>query len=356
MGNSYAYPEGPDECEGISDCPRIENTSNGGLVFLYSVWALTAFVITLFLFYRHTKRNTPNSAPRSTSRGSASSRLTELSALKNASKASTCVDHSESLVSPLHRLSDSDVDPLATDADDILQIPYQADVFGTACYCMVNVISVSWLLLFLILIIDFYFDCELEGIDSLCYYGSYPVFGNYDTNAEYFFTVWILSLIWYVSILIFKDQLRGWFMIPCSMEDATHMYVWSRDAVSQTNDLDDSYQVVRWVRMVQKSVTPERLREGHEAFVDVHRTSTGIPYFIHDATRYLYNKSSSSFVVPQNDVIGSTYSDFHSRAGGLPDKKVNDYLGLFGVNKIPFERRSIGKISADEVFTYFYFY
>lgn len=359
MGNSYAYPEGPNECEGISDCPRIENSSNGGLVFLYTVWALTTLVIALFLVYRHTKRNIPNSAPRSTSRtlsSSASSRLTELSALKNASKAGNSVDNSETLVSPLHRLSDSDVDPMSTPAEDILQIPYLADVFGTACYYMINVISVSWLLLFFILIIDFYNDCELEGIDSLCYYGSYPLFGNYDTNAEYFFAVWILSLIWYVFILVFNDQLRGWFMIPCSMEEATHMYVWSRDAVSQTNDLDDSYQVVRWVRMVQKYVTPERLREGHEAFVEVQRTSTGVPFFVHDAMRYLYSKSASTFLIPQNDVIGTTYSDFHSRAGGLPDKKVSDYLALFGVNKIPFERRSIGKISADEVFTYFYFY
>jgi cation-transporting P-type ATPase 13A3/4/5 len=85
-------------------------------------------------------------------------------------------------------------------------------------------------------------------------------------------------------------------------------------------------------------------------------TPTGTPFFIHDATRYLYNQASCAYVIPNDDVIGKTYADFHKQKSGLSDKKVSNFLSLFGINKIPFERRSVGNIAADEVFTYFYFY
>jgi hypothetical protein len=266
MGNSYTYPEGPDNCEGISNCPKIEDPKNGGLIFLYTVWIFSAVIITIFFLYRYTKKNSKNSSPRIISRSnSTNERGTELSF--NTKKIAETLTTSP-LTSPLTTAPlPIEIEPKGASTDDLLQIPYHTDLFGTVCYYLVNTISISWVLLFLVLIIDYYYDCELEGIDSLCYYGSYPIFGDYDTNAEYFFTTWVFSLVWYIILLANKDQLRGFFMIPCGMEHATHMYVWSRDVVVPTNDLEDTYEVVRWVRAVQAYVTPERLLEGHEAFV-----------------------------------------------------------------------------------------
>lgn len=355
MGNSYTYPDGPDECEGISNCPKIKDPNDDGLVFLYTFWVVAATIIAIFFLYRYSKKNVPNSGARSASRShSSGGRATELSNMKVSLDFAT-----NPLTSPLYpeiAETTNEVVGKSFSMDDILQIPYHTDLFGTACYCIVNIISVSWVLIYLVIIIDFYYDCEVGGIDALCYYGSYPIFGDYDTNAEYFFTTWVLSFVWYAFLLMYKDQLRGWFMIPCDMERATHMYVWSRDIVTPSNDFDDTYEVVKWIRRAQMFVTPERLRDGHEAFVLILTTSGGTPYFVHDATRYLYSKSAGYYVVPDNDVIGRTYSDFHQKKNGLSDKKVNDYLTLFGVNKIPFERRPIGAIAADEFFTYFYFY
>lgn len=357
MGNSYAYPEGPDPCQGISDCPKIHHPNNDGLVILYTIWAVTGLIVLIFCIYRQKQKNVPNSAPRSASRSDTMShRLTELSAKSPASSSHRSDDIFSALTSPLHRASEVEIQAQSPSADEILQIPHHTDAFGSVCYFLINMISVSWVILFLVVIVDFYYDCELEGIDALCYYGSYPVFGDYDTNSEYFFTIWVLSLTWYACLLAFKNQLRGWFMIPCAMETATHMYVWSRDRDTVTMDLDDAYQVVKWVRAAQVFVTPQRLREGHEAFVEIQRTPTGVPFFVHDATRYLYSKVEGAYVIPENDVIGDTYAAFHQRKDGLTDKKVNEYLSLFGVNKIPFERRSIRSIATDEIFTYFYFY
>ena len=354
MGNAYTYPDGPDLCQGISNCPKVDSPTTGGLIFLYLFWAFTAVIVGIFFLYRHVKRNTPNSAPRSASRTRSSSapmRATEMSSMRQSK-----LQNENTIGNPLMRLSDVEMELNAVSADDIIQMPYHTDPFGTLCYYLLCFISVGWIVIYFLIIFDFYYDCQLRSIDSLCYYGSYPLLGDYDTNAEYFFTVWCLSTFWFLFGLLYKDQLRGWFMIPCAMENATHMYVWSRDAASSNNDLDDSLEIVKWVRAVQKYITPERLQEGHEAFLEVQRTSEGTPFFIHDATRYLYSPSHSCYALPSDDVIGDTYSGFHQQKDGLSTGKVNSYLAYLGINKIPFERRSISKITADEMFTYFYMY
>lgn len=64
------------------------------------------------------------------------------------------------------------------------------------------------------------------------FYGSYPIFGDYDLQSEFFFTNWILAFMWFVFLLMYKDQLVGWFMIPSTMQEATHMYVWTKNEVN----------------------------------------------------------------------------------------------------------------------------
>ena len=113
----------------------------------------------------------------------------------------------------------------------IVQKPFKKTLFGSLCLFLIQLISVVWVINFMVIDADYYFDCEFRGIDSMCFYGSYPIFGDYDLQSEFFFTNWILCFAWFVILLVYKDQLVGWFMVPSTMQDATHMYVWTKNEV-----------------------------------------------------------------------------------------------------------------------------
>lgn len=113
----------------------------------------------------------------------------------------------------------------------IVQKPFKQTVFGSFCLLLIQLISVVWAINFLVIDADYYWGCEFTGMDNMCFYGSYPIFGDYDLQSEFFFTNWALCFVWFVFLLVYKDQLVGWFMIPSSMQEATHMYVWTRNEV-----------------------------------------------------------------------------------------------------------------------------
>lgn len=222
-----------------------------------------------------------------------------------------------------------------------------------------NLISISWLLIFLVIVVDVYLDCQFKGIDNLCNYGSWPIFGSYDTNAEYFFVVWVLSTLWYLGIVIFRDQIRGWFMLPCSMSDATHMYIWSRDIITSDNEIlfEEVSIFVKWLRELRIKFTPKHLRDGHETIVNIITGTDNSRFFIHETTRYTYDEITKSFHIPlSKNICGNTYNDLHKSINGLTSLKSQLFLMKYGPNKIPFERKTILTLLSQEMITYFYYY
>lgn len=352
MGNSYSYPTGPSSCSGVSDpCPKIQSPSNAGLILLYVVWTLVILTFVKFYFYRlmmGKKSKTPVVTRRTLSKDHRESEMAPVSLASRPSDYS-----SDTLEKKLLNVQDSEVPHYIS---DIIQRPYQICLFGNLCYYLWVMISLSWFLMFLVIIIDYYIDCQVKGIDGLCYYGTYPILGDYDTSSRYFFVVWCLSGVWYALSLIYKDQLQLWFMLPCEMTDATHIYIWTKDEVVTESPNQDTMAVVLWIRQMRKRLTPRHLLEGHEEVVQVRRGNDNVAYFIFEATRYSYVESADSFLMPNMDVSGSKYRDFHARSGGLSDIKAQEYLSRFGKNKIPFERKSVWRLLSEEVFTYFYFY
>jgi hypothetical protein len=125
------------------------------------------------------------------------------------------------------------------------------------------------------------------------------------------------------------------------------------------NDSDDSMVMVKWVRALRLQLTPAHLIDGHESIVSVEIPSSKsvFPYFIHEATRYVYSEAAGCFVNPLvEDTIGSTYSKFHESRPGLTQADADKRLEKFGSNQIPFNRRSVIELLATEFFTAFYFY
>ena len=124
------------------------------------------------------------------------------------------------------------------------------------------------------------------------------------------------------------------------------------------NDADDAMVLVKMIREWRLKLTPPHLRDGHESIVQVSKSeNNAYPYFIHEATRYVYSAGSGLYVNPQvEDAIGFTYTEFHKNRIGISDDEADRRIDKYGTNQIPFERRSVVELLATEFFTAFYFY
>lgn len=71
-----------------------------------------------------------------------------------------------------------DVDP-----EELQVTGYLHSAFGEFCYTLCCFVCVHWIALFVLILFDTYNQCEVGGIDNLCFYGNHVIFGTYNFNA-----------------------------------------------------------------------------------------------------------------------------------------------------------------------------
>eukprot|EP00656_Telonema_subtile_P026034 TRINITY_DN28032_c0_g1_i1.p1 TRINITY_DN28032_c0_g1~~TRINITY_DN28032_c0_g1_i1.p1 ORF type:complete len:141 (-),score=46.29 TRINITY_DN28032_c0_g1_i1:34-456(-) len=87
--------------------------------------------------------------------------------------------------------------------EQMYMIGYRNTVLGGCILLLVVLTSISWVLLYLVVVIDYYWDCELKDMDSFCFFGSYPVFGSHARNASVAF-FWVgTSPLWFLGVVLF---------------------------------------------------------------------------------------------------------------------------------------------------------
>ncbi|EGB07501.1 hypothetical protein AURANDRAFT_64821 [Aureococcus anophagefferens] len=106
----------------------------------------------------------------------------------------------------------------------------------------------------------------MKGIDNLCFYGKYPIFGNYAENSRVFFAAWFALNVWLAVAFFFKNDLRDFFREPCALDDAKLVRVWIADEEEQLNA--ESSALVRGARAVQNWLQGDA-PPGHGATVPV---------------------------------------------------------------------------------------
>jgi hypothetical protein len=82
---------------------------------------------------------------------------------------------------------------------DLLITGYTWTYFGEFCYFLCCLVSLHWIALYVLILVDTYNKCEVGGIDNLCFFGNNVIFGTYELNGK------VRS-----SILF---HLRFWFMV-----------------------------------------------------------------------------------------------------------------------------------------------
>lgn len=61
---------------------------------------------------------------------------------------------------------------------------YTWTYFGQFCYSLCCLISLHWVALYVLILIDTYNKCEIGGIDNLCFFGNNVIFGTYELNGK----------------------------------------------------------------------------------------------------------------------------------------------------------------------------
>lgn len=61
---------------------------------------------------------------------------------------------------------------------------YKTTVFGEWCYLLCCLVSLHWMAIFVLILVDTYNGCQVGGIDNLCFFGNNFIFGTYELNGK----------------------------------------------------------------------------------------------------------------------------------------------------------------------------
>lgn len=67
---------------------------------------------------------------------------------------------------------------------ELLITGYTWTYVGEFCYFLCCLVSLHWIALYVLVLVDTYNKCEIGGIDNLCFFGNNVIFGTYKFNGK----------------------------------------------------------------------------------------------------------------------------------------------------------------------------
>ena len=90
---------------------------------------------------------------------------------------------------------------------------------------------------------------QLSGLDALCFFGSYPLSGSFNTNSWFMLYLWFATLALLATLLSLKKKLRAFFRLPCPVHEAEFIYV--RMPLKAEVLMKTATPLVDWVRKMR---------------------------------------------------------------------------------------------------------
>jgi hypothetical protein len=183
------YPTGPPTCGGPEDptCKiLIPDMTHGGPIAVFCFWGLFFLATTTFEMYKAWHRKKHPTHPLV---------LIAKSEHEKGNSTSTCADQIGAVQSVVD----------VNQQQPILQFTgYRTTFFGEVCWWLCIIMSVQWICLYIVVLIDTYDKCQLNGIDNTCFYGTYFIFGSYNRNGTV--CVQVSKKINYVFLITVKEN------------------------------------------------------------------------------------------------------------------------------------------------------
>jgi len=229
-------------------------------------------------------------------------------------------------------------------------------------------------LLFFLIIIDYYWDCQTGGIDNQCYYGSYPLTGWSNNDWEIFskgktpqtarvasydlvFLYWILSFIILSVSVCFQDSIRNFFREPSTFQDADVMYIFEYDEESFLTP-NPTFFVLLGRQLGEFMRTSLAMGDpGHGTTCPIKSLigSSGQVRFVeYQFVRYIVKQEQLFRVALDMDYkISSILAEGD---GGLSSSVVRSRLQTMGKNEIPYRTDTMTELFMEEFLNRFFLY
>ncbi|BBN18845.1 hypothetical protein MPTK1_8g05990 [Marchantia polymorpha subsp. ruderalis] len=227
---------------------------------------------------------------------------------------------------------------------------YKTTVFGEWCYLLCCLVSLHWMAIFVLILVDTYNGCQVGGIDNLCFFGNNFIFGTYELNGKIFFTVWWLAVFWYTTWVLNKGRVHNWFRTPCPFDKASVVYIWAKDEKQILSV--NVFSIVHFLRNVKRQFISPNTR-GHFDCVKIESTKAGQRFIIYQGQRFnIYGNC----IDRAEFKVGCTLNQYHQGVEGLSKHEAEERLEQVGLNEIPFRPEPLLYIIIDELFSLFHVY
>lgn len=334
------YPTGPP----VTSDPFIQSPANPVLIVFYAFWAFAAVAFIAFWAHRRARKRAFLRAAEHLERLPSNGGFGGLNQLNKSSA--------------VHGAPQ----PEARDKKD--DVPgenktryrfFRDDSFGRFAFGLYIFFLVHLYVIAVILCLDMYWACQIRSPDSLCVFGAFPLTGGLDPNLKIFFVLWHMLLLCYGLSLLKKDKLRNWFRIPCTAEEASH--VWISTPLEEEVLVHD-----RHVSPVVRAVKGLTARFGKKG-VACHETT--VPVSVSEAGSRIYEFQGSRFVLTftqgfdfqrYHSEVGPSLADIHKGEAGLSTEDAATRLDMLGRNEVPFKAEPFGILLCKEFFAFFYLY
>ena len=202
----YDYPDGPVSCNNDEGCTRqIYNWHDSGPLIVYVCWSVALVILVWWCLYRHQWRTEREELrlSRTISRPSRSA---------HGLADDTSLSKSMSSYGSFEEVKEEEQEGLQPAGPGQLLVEgYAESRLGEMSLVAIFGVSLGFGAIFITLVFDMYWDCQLTSIDAQCLYGSYPLTGTSHTNSNYFFVVWWLQVLWFTPLIWYKSKLRNWY-------------------------------------------------------------------------------------------------------------------------------------------------
>ncbi|KAJ1916122.1 hypothetical protein H4219_003958 [Mycoemilia scoparia] len=234
------------------------------------------------------------------------------------------------------------------DTDDVQLRGYRNNFFGTFLCIVFYLFSAFWICYMAVLCAD--------------YYGSLPAPNDYEfalshgdstLGKQTFIVIWVLVVIWFVCLNVYKNRLRNFMRIQTLPADGHYVRVERK--VEAEIMLEEKSFLLDAVRRCEKFMRWFTGWTVQLTTCPLKKTGQGRLYFTYQCTRYVYNESTNQFD-PYSFNLGSKNAEILSQADGLSTEEALLRAELVGPNFIEVNVPSIPMAFALEFMSFFYLY
>lgn len=203
---------------------------------------------------------------------------------------------------------------------------------GTIAFWALHSITVLLFLMYFIVLTGYYYGCDMTGIDALCLYGDWYIFGTGALNGNIFFVLWCCFFVWFAFLLYVKPTLRNFFRLEEQLSLCGFVQVTVPSEDSQVITLYPNLFVV-WFRGLKKKFGIEQSSKSIKEILPV-ESQGGSRYITFHCSRYVFNGSTFCRMSPE---VGQTCNQIRQlNHNGLSGEKAAETKLMVGSNSIPF--------------------